>query len=244
MTAINFMGNSPGIHTFDRWPTTGQFNHLFKAFLSQPNDPEVLLLGGTVLPNGTIEMIPMYWIDEAYVDEIPSGDYSLQLLDAYGNIVHEASFSPWNIVSTQTDPPMSYETENKTFLLTVPYQKNVQEFRITTNDTVSYSTNVTSRLLHDAIDAIPQAGFVDEPDEKRITLHNEVDEIESKIDSYLFFEAADILEHSFRTKLTTWLIDNYPTSNALEYSKQEILDLVDELVSRLISKLFLPVVGK
>ncbi|MEM3130209.1 MAG: hypothetical protein QXX78_03830 [Nitrososphaerota archaeon] len=49
----------------------------------------------------------------------------------------------------------------------------------------------------------------------------------------LIIDARNKLKFDLRDKLQKWLINNYEITNPLQLSKNEILDLVDEIINRL-----------
>ncbi|MEM1575005.1 MAG: hypothetical protein QW755_06425 [Nitrososphaerota archaeon] len=63
--------------------------------------------------------------------------------------------------------------------------------------------------------------------------NKETKEIEEKIMKNLIIDARNKLKFDLRDKLQKWLINNYEITNPLQLSKNEILDLVDEIINRL-----------
>ena len=225
------MGTSPGIHSFDRWASESEFAHLFKRFLVDPSDPEVLLVGGLVYPDGTIELTPLYHLDEGVPDDVSPGDYSLELLDPKGAIVQTMTFGLATTVFGNPYPPA--ESDIGIFTLTIPYPKDAQELRILTDETVIADVIVTTQMLRDAIETIPDYGFVMNPSQRRSALLNKVDAMERILRQGDIVGAENKLENDIRKHLQEWLKDDYEKQNVLTYTKGQILALVEGLTERL-----------
>ena len=183
-----------------------------------------------------------YFFQQLHSFLLLSNNHFLQLLDNQGQIIQSTPFAVDFIMERDPLPPIEMDTG--VFMLAVPYPNRSLVLEIERNSETLLEIDLTTTLLHFAIDAIPQAGFVNEPDLKRSALHDEADQIESSIKVGNLFEAVDKLEHSFKPKIIDWLIDNYQTTNVFEYSKQQVLDLVDAIIIKLIPKLYLPLIAR
>lgn len=228
---LDFMGISPGEHSFERWVTPFRFVHLFDKLRVNKSDPEVLLVSGLVHPDGQVEMRPLYRVDEGFIDEIPPGDHSLQQFDAQGNLIQEISFSVASTIFVNPFPPIELDTG--AFAFAIPYPENTQELRILREGVLITDIVVTTQLLRDAVDAIPDFGFDKNPDQRRNTLHNKIDALEEQIRAGAFTGAVNKLQNDIRPSLERWLVGDYQKENVLQYSKEEILALVDEMIERL-----------
>jgi|SRR3989442_742753 Ca2+-binding EF-hand superfamily protein len=91
----------------------------------------------------------------------------------------------------------------------------------------------TTKLLHDAVASIPDAGFREHPAQRRKELFKKIDALDKKLAKKDFSEAREILHDEIREDLLEDLINGYPTQSPLELSKDQILSLVDDLVQRL-----------
>ena len=231
---LGFMGTAPGGaegHSFDRWAEFSRFIQLLDQFRINQSDPEVLLVSGFVHPDGETELAPLYKVEDGIIDEVAPGDHIVQLLDPQGKIIQEISFG---VASTLfVDPFPAIESDTGVFAFAIPFPEDVQSLRILRNDVLVVDIVVTTQLLHDAVDAIPDFGFTRNSSQRRIALHNKVDALEAQIRNGAFTGAVNKLQHDIRPTMESWLVDDYQPENVLQYSKAEILDLVDEMVQRL-----------
>ena len=231
---LGFMGTAPGGpegHSFDRWAEHSRFIQLFDQFRISQSDPEVLLVSGFVHPDGGTELAPLYRVEHGIIDEVASGDHTLQLLDPQGNIVQEISFG---VASTLfIDPFPAIESDTGVFAFAISYPKDVQSLRILRNDVLVMDVVVTTQLLHDAVDATPDFGFTKNPSQRRNALHNKLDALETQIRNGGITGAVNKLQHDIRPTLDRWLVDDYQPENVLQYSRAEVLALVDEMIQRL-----------
>lgn len=61
--------------------------------------------------------------------------------------------------------------------------------------------NPNSKLLHDAVDSIPDHGFINNPEQRRNALHNKINAVEKMIKEGNYKGAVNILEFDVRDKL-------------------------------------------
>ena len=108
--------------------------------------------------------------------------------------------------------------------------------QISNGAAVLVSFDLSAKLLRDAIDAIPDAGFVTNPSERRHALENKSKALENMLHTLNLMEAQMALTHDIKPTLQRWLKDDYPIGSPLEVSKSEILALVDEVILRVSSK--------
>lgn len=229
-STLGFMGTSPGANSFDRWASRNSFVQLFRKFRINKDDPEVLLISGLVSLDGDIELQPLYRLPSGVVDVVEPGDFNLQMLNASGNVVFEQSFGVATVAFSESFPAITLE--NSAFAFAVPYSGEVAELIITKGEEV-LRVNVTTRLLHDALDHIPDFGFINNATQRRNALHNKVRALENQVSA-----RGDLggvirkLKTDIKPTIMRWLIERYEVENPLQYSKEEILELVDRLIER------------
>jgi Putative Ig domain len=227
----NYMCGTPdqsGLTT-SQWTTTKDFATLMGVFQGKAPDPEVLLVTGFVNQDGTANFQSMYCrlADTASASE--SGDASVRVLDLRGNVLSTLTFPvDFNVF---TDPRTT--TTSAPFAFSLPYPANAAQVQITRAGALLFRVNIASKLLSDAIRSIPDYGFVRNQSQLRNALLLNVNAMDLQLSAGNTGGAAQLLQNEIRTQLVNWLIDGYTTQTPLEYTKQQILDLVDELVGRL-----------
>jgi hypothetical protein len=237
--SVNYMGASPGaitypLHATRRWATTGNFSHLFSQFRTEENDPETLLVTGIIDQDKTVELGPMYRADGTVSQPAP-GDAAIQVLDMAGNVVGEVPFEiDFDVfVSPITGTVPSTTLDAAPFALAVPYPDDASTVRITRAGEVLVQTSVATKLLHDAVVSIPDDGFVSNGTQRRNALQNKIDALDKQLSSGSLVGARNKLKRDIRPHLESWLKDDYLTQTPLEYTRAEILQLVDDLLHRL-----------
>jgi hypothetical protein len=228
---LGFMGTAPGPHSFNRWVSEKSYNHLFDKFRTTKNDPEILLVSGQVFADGSVELQPMYQLNEGTIDDVEPGELSLITLDTKGNAISEISFSTENLLIADPFPPVTLDTG--AFAFAIPYESNAQALLIKRGEEILTEVNITTKLIHDAIDNIPDSGFINKADQSKWVLHRKVDVIETQMKIGNLKGAVQKMENDVKPTINRWLIDNYPVSEVSQYSKDEILDLVNKLILRL-----------
>ena len=83
---ICFMGRMP-FETLDgNWIDGDHYRQLFQRFLTDPSDPEALLITAVLHSDGTVDLEPWTFLPAATVTESTAGNYLVRLLDALGNL--------------------------------------------------------------------------------------------------------------------------------------------------------------
>jgi|Deesub1362A_J573_1020465.scaffolds.fasta_scaffold00529_3 hypothetical protein len=238
LNSICFMGTSPyhgfgerANDYFGRWIERDDYEHLFKELRANEEDPEVLFVNGILYKDGTLDLGRWYRAKDGKISHILPGQYSIQSLDMEGNVVDETSFdAPFYIIG---DPYGAIETDISGFAFAIPYPMNTSKIRIMHGTETILELNPNTKLLHDAVDSIPDHGFKHNPRQLRKTLHNKIDEVEIKIEGDEITDAKNKLEHDIKDKLEKWLIDGYQKEDVLQLTKDEVIELVNEIISRL-----------
>jgi hypothetical protein len=228
--AYCFMGS--GSHC---WICEDCYKNLFKEFRINKSDPEVLLLSGYVRKDGSVKLNNLYRSKNGILDNTFPGDYSVQILDKGGNVLTNLQF--FTAFKAHIDPVGFVDTEVAAFTLSVPYVDNTSKLRIKLMGNTLIEINPNIKLLHDAIDSIPSSGFLKNADQRRNALHNKISEVEQKILERYYVDAINKLKNDIRDKFEKWLLDDYQKETPLQISKTEIIELVDEIISRLSKEL-------
>ena len=229
--ATCFMGLAYDFETFeDNWIDNGDYESLFKKFLVNESDPEILLISGVVSKDDSIELRNWYRLPEGTIDQSVVGDYTVQLLNASGGIVDEFPFDVSFVASARGSDALELDASG--FVLAIPYHEKIVSLKILRSGKLIIEKDVTTKLLRDAINSIPTSGLDKNGEQRRSTLLNKVDVVEKMIKAGDLNSAHDKIKFDIRDKLVKWLID-YKTSSPFELSKTSIIELVDSLIKHL-----------
>ncbi|MBU4341862.1 MAG: hypothetical protein KJ928_04645 [Candidatus Altiarchaeota archaeon] len=213
------------------WIDKEDYEHLFREFRSIGEDPEILLIGALVYKNGTIDLKNMYWLENRTIDEDPlPGNYSIQFLNAEDELINTVSFS----VSFELygEPDIVIETNVSGFVFPVYYPEDTSKILIQLNNETLLEVNPNIKLIRDAINLIPDHGFKKNPSQRRNALLNKIEAIEQMTLENNYDEAIDKLENDVKDKIDKWLVDDYEVEDPLQITKDQILDLIDEIIYR------------
>lgn len=213
----------------DMWITLGDYEYLFKRFREKANDPRVLLVSGSLHKDGRVEWYPFYTLPEGNLDEPIPGDYLLKILDKDERVLYQKSFT----ASFKNTAGSNRNLDRDTFGFAVAYPQEAYIVEIEKDNQVLSTTNTAGKLLRDAIKSVPDSGFTKNPTQIRNALLNKVDALDDQLNSKNTKGAYNKLKNDIRKSLESWLRDDYRVINDLEYTKQRILDLVDDLLQRL-----------
>ena len=228
--SICFMGSAPPRYHFERWIDEEDYRKLFQTFRVNKDDPEILLLNGIIFKDGKVELGKSYYLPSEEFEYPISGDYSVQLIEQNGSTIQEISFGgPFEML---VEPLGVVETDFAPFVLTIPYTENTWKLQIQYKEETLIEINPNIELLHDTIDLIPGYGFINNPLQRRNTLHNKIGAVEKMVEKDNFKGAINKLKFDIKDKFEKWLIDSYEVENSLQLSKEEIIELVDEIIGR------------
>ena len=93
--------------------------------------------------------------------------------------------------------------------------------------------NITSKLLFDAVQSVPDSAFDQSPSERRNALLNKISALDAQLTTVDLVGARNRLQNDIRKHLDDWLVDGYSIQTPLQYTKPAILELVDELTGRI-----------
>lgn len=227
-----FMSSAPDWKTLDfTWIRNENYNHLFKKFRVDKADPEALLISGLIFKDGRIEFENWYRFEEGIVDEIMPGDYSIQILDSNGEVLDIIHFhAPFETYDT---PEGIIETDVTGFAFVIPYPKTTSKIQIRYKEAILIDIDPNTKLLHDAINSIPNHGFINNSEQRHNTLHNKIEAVEKMITQGNFKGAMNKLEFDIKDKIEKWLVDDYQKENPEQLSKVEVTELIDGIIERL-----------
>jgi len=172
----------------------------------------------------------MYHVANGTIDAgDATGNMAIQVLDGNGGLLHEVRFQ--EDFTVFTDPPTT--TDVAPFGFAISYPPTAAQVQIVRAGQVLVQVNVTTKLLHDAVATIPDAGFREDPAERRKELFKKIDALDKKLAKQDFSEAREILHDEIREEILEKLVNGYPTQSPDQLTKDQILSLVDELVQRL-----------
>lgn len=234
-TSIDYMGDSLGAINYPdqatlRWSTPANFAELFRQFRTEPSDPETLLVTGTIDSTGAVVFGSMYRVANGIVSQgNATGDVSIKVLNTNGDVLADVSFkTDFRIL---TDPPMT--TDRAPFAFAVPYPADATTIQMTKGNQVLARVQITTKLLRDAVNSIPDAGFIKNPAQRRDALLNKIDALDAQLANGSLTGASNKLRNDIRAYLENSLLDGYSTQTLQYYTKTAILGLVNELLQRL-----------
>jgi hypothetical protein len=232
-----FMGFAGPRRSFDYepgrpyWVGDDDYVDLFKKFRVNKVDPDIVLFNGLLHKDKTVELGKLYFIKQGEVDDVLEGDYSVEILDFYGQTLEDIPFHAF--FEIYIDPLGIQETDIAAFAFAIPYPENASKILINYKGKTLTEINPNTKLLHDAVDSIPDHGFVGQPWQRKKALHNKINALEKMLEKNNIKGARQKLEKDIKDKFEKWLLDNYQKENPAQLSKIEVIDLVNEIIQRL-----------
>jgi hypothetical protein len=226
--ALNYPSTMAAASMVPNWSTSADFSYLFKKFAGFTPDPEVLLVAGTIGKNNVVQFSASYRSQTGSASVSESGDGELRVKDSNGNVVAELTFP----VSFAVDDGAG-TIDPAPFLFSVPYPKNAATVEFVRSGKVVASFSPTTKLLDDAVLSIPDSGFDQNPAQRRNALLNKISALNYQLSAGDITGALNNLRNDILKNVQSWLVDGYATESPLQYTKQQILDLIAELIQRI-----------
>jgi hypothetical protein len=225
--SICFMGSGDNHSAFlDRWVDPGHYVQLQNELRVSP-DPEVILVTGFLHSSGGFEARPWYFRPDGFVTESKPGDGIIRVRTANGTILAEVTFP---VSFTQHVEPLGVQpAEVVPLFITVPFPRGAVSVEILHKNQLINLASPTIKLLHDAIEAIPDFGFSTLASQRRRTLHARVNAIESPKAGQGMLGALNALRIAF----VDWLRSDYVKTVPTQLTKDEVLRLVDAIIERM-----------
>jgi hypothetical protein len=162
------------------------------------------------------------------VDQPLPGSFTVRLLDDVDRPLNETSFGIRFFA--ETDPPIEVDTVS--FGLAVPFPAQTVDVEIQQDNQTLRRFNALSRVLHDAIDAIPASAFKQSPGPLRSALHNKVDAIEKMLDARAYKGAYEALSKDLAALVNQWLSEGDVRTDPLELEKAEVVAVITAIADR------------
>src|SRR5262249_23775266 len=147
------------------WIDDAHYNELFQEFLTFHDDPATIVVAALLHSNGTVDLRPWYFIANGTVSPSAPGSYAVRVLDTNGYTLTESTLP---VSFTVHVKPLGIRPTNRApLVVAVPYDKAAATVEILHEGQIITRVSVTTKLLHDAVASIPDAGFREEPAEHR-----------------------------------------------------------------------------
>jgi len=154
ITGYNFMGD--WLNPDKRWISIDAYTHLLgmlsTEYTNEIDAKQAMLISGTVLKNGTIELNPVYWLENNTINNYSSsGNISLEVITNQ-SVSHKINFTPdFNIYETGGN---TSELNFSTFVYVVPAYENTTSIIFKQNGTKIVEINVSPHAPSVTVDNI------------------------------------------------------------------------------------------
>lgn len=214
------------------WTTSNDFAFLLSKFETAAADPEVINLSGYVEQNGAGSFVAAYRSTTGVPDDNPTGAYTIQILNRLGSVLSAISFTPdFNMYVQGADPISSGISP---FLFSLPYSPNAIEAQlVNSNGTVLATSQISTSLLNQAINALDDTAFAGSPSLQRNDILSGIATLDAQESAGKWIGAQTTLQ-SILSQLSSDLLDSYNPPSILVCSKSSLIALGNELMQRLV----------
>ena len=232
---VCFMGTaSPASASFDprstRWIERPDYEYIFRQVATIPNDPGAILITGILDKENNLELRKWSFASSSNVDPEEAGDLFLTMLDINHTVLKLVTLPvSFNILLEgigNVDAPTTILAQR------VSLPPGVVTFQFNRAGISLGNIDVVTKLLRDALDSVPDTGFLFPAQGRRTALTNMIDAIDRAIRAHNAYGAMQMLSINFRTAIGNWLLNDYPTTET-QLSKQQVLVLTDAMVNQL-----------
>jgi hypothetical protein len=228
----------------NQWISSETYGTIFKNNVIIPNDPELLVLGGFIHKDGTVEFLDSGYLAAGFETGVVDGEDSLvQVKDSDGNVTSAASFNTSFYVELQTEDgsPKILESDIAPFVVKVPIGPNAATVEILSEGIKVAEYIPRGALFVDTIKAISQYAFKRNVDKSRkylLRLASVIDNFEEKCQLHEKREKClqKKLKLSFKLRefSNRLLNDSIQKSDPSDLSKEETLREIDNIILKII----------
>lgn len=163
---------------------------------------------------------------------VSGGAVTVTVRDLDGGVLDARTFPDHTELHRFTDSvDESHEVIDDRFTFRVPFPEEAAVIEMERNETVT-QLNPIEYSVRAAIERLPEDAFKREPYDRRDSLYDKLDSVAEMMEKGKYHPAKRKMQKDIRDKLKKWLRDEYETG-LLQPTKQELLDLVDEMIARL-----------
>lgn len=205
------------------------------------SDSESVFISGLIGDDNVLEPKKWYFSKEGTDISTESGEYEVVIRDKTDEaLVREdfsVSFKGLFVSSFGPDSPV--ELDQAPFGFSVAYPEEARSVEIQKDGTVlnNGSFELGTKLLLDAVESIPDNGFKSEnPRGNRIAIKTNIEKVQDFLSRDQTRRAVRHLDIVVRRLLEELLKDDYEVNSPLEISKEEILSLLNTVISKLDSE--------
>jgi hypothetical protein len=215
-----------------RWIHQGHYEKLFGILSGAIPDPEILVATMFIGKDSSVELTDSRLLPAGTATQNSPGEYTVRALDSIGRVLSQITMpiffelilDPGGVVVPMDAMPV---------LVALPFVSGASSVEVLRQGQVLTRFNPTSRLLNDAIRAIPDFGFDTNPAQRRTALLNKVEAINAMLASGANRGAEQALVNDLRPSIERWLVNGYQKTNPLQMEKAEVLALIDRLVANI-----------
>lgn len=163
------------------------------------------------------------------ITDVPQGSITVNITGLDGETLNSQNLPK---VIGQVSGGTKTKNHSSQFIVgNIEFPKETYELTVS-SDTVSETINPVEETLRQALRSVPDHAFKRAADGRREALNNKLDAIDDQMDQKAFRAAKRKLKKDFRDKIEKWLKNSYDAA-ANEFTKRELFNLTDEMVSRL-----------
>jgi hypothetical protein len=213
------------------WVDSLHYSALLNKLNTNPADPEVLLVSAIAGNDGSISLQGWYRNTQGFANTSQPGNFEVKVLDVNGSALSDTTV-PVTLTAI-VEPGGTVPASSVPVAVVVPFPVTAVAVAISFAGQPKATINITTKLLADALNSIPDTGFDKNPSQRRNALLNQVSALDSQLSVRAYNEALNKLRNDISTSLQNWLIDGYTVQSPLQYTKPQILSFVQELIQRL-----------
>jgi hypothetical protein len=230
-----FMGTTTRETLDTRWIDGADYAALFRYFRSVAADPEILVVSAILWKDGRVDLRPWFHMEAGDPAVSIEGNYRIRVLNANGSVVSELTL-PVDF-AVQIEPFGAQPTDAVPLVTAVAFPSDAVRVEILRDGQTLAVVDPVGKLLRDAVTAVPEEAFVADRVNQKKALVQKVEAFEQMVAKGDIGPALNKLQNDVRVHVEMWLVNEYAVANALQVTKEELLQLINTLVARLQSRL-------
>lgn len=235
----SFMAFSPGenwgdIHEYNKLVEKSKGKDNFTPYIPETEtdeDPTVFSGIGKINDDNEVEITRLWKRPGVPMANSEKGTVSIKLKDPTDQLLAEFTTLSQTVKALDGAGGAGKSVVEGAFFFTISFPVSTSKIQFKNGEKIT-EINPIERGVREAIEMLPDSGFINRPDERREALFNKLDAIDEQMEEEKFRAAKRKMKDDIRSKINRWLKDDYDTTG-LQPSKEEMLDIIDDMIERL-----------
>lgn len=197
-------------------------------------DPAILLITGTLTRDGTVKLMSLMELPDGATTRQNPDEFAIETIDVQGNVL--SRFEGLAIFGDPADTGEGIDFFDPDFAMIavkIHYPMETARLRFKKGERVILEVDPLSGSLRNAVQSVPDRGFLRNPTQRRKALLQKVDAFEKMLKEGARTGALEKLDNDLRKHAREWLVDFVNERAGVEFTRSDVLAQIDRVEARL-----------